>query len=339
MMRAMEKVDKTTRISLDGDVNMRATVDTVLKKNNYADNLVASLSELAKRTDDASFNSALKDKQLPDMERITHSLLKVQEIMAAAHLLWPNKKTAGKITTGAVKIINQVCKRKFSFCNGKSLRCIMGGLFYLLGFRYDDPRKQREIAIVLQITDVSIRSSYKQWLKEFPDLFQDVIAKLSDQALQHNCYPIVRLQSQTALIGSRKVDDELGNQERLKTFDQILLKAIDETLLSLGETTKVSIYTYIEDVFKIRKQEIPHKLSDFSNALKQIFGLGSQYLEILFMKNLHSKIKVTFKWPTQPWPLLKWLVPEMTFQEYVCLLLQSFEAANDDKVEMEVLVK
>jgi hypothetical protein len=159
------------------------------KHNSCSANLTADHREAAKRTDHAQFNVTLNDDWLPDIERITQSLRKVQEITAAAHLLWPNKKTAGKITADVVEIINQVCKRKFSFCNGKSLRCIVGGLFYLLGFRYDDPKKQREIAIAMQITVESIRSSYKKWLKEFPDLFQDIAAKLADQELRHNCYP------------------------------------------------------------------------------------------------------------------------------------------------------
>lgn len=154
-----------SRITIDEEVNMRAKVDAVLKKNSYATNLAVDKREVAKRTDDASFNSTFKDYRLPDIESMTLSLLKVQEIMFVAHLLWPNKKTARKITTNAVEIINQVYKRKFSFCNGKSLKCLEGGLFYLLGFKYDDPKKQREIAVALQITDVSIRSAYKRWLK------------------------------------------------------------------------------------------------------------------------------------------------------------------------------
>ena len=100
----------------------------------------------------------------------------------------------------------------------------------------------------------------------------------------------------------------------------------------------MSIYSHLEDLFKIRKQEIPSRLSDFSNALEQIFGLGARHLEILFMKNLHAKVEVTCKWPTYGWPLSKWIVPEMTFQGYVRLIRQNFEAANDDKVEMGVLV-
>jgi hypothetical protein len=56
------------------------------------------------------------------------------------------------------------------------------------------------------------------------------------------------------------------------------------------------------------------------------------------MKNLHAKVEVTCKWPTYGWPLSKWIVPEMTFQEYVYLMRQNFEAANSAKVEMGVLV-
>ena len=100
----------------------------------------------------------------------------------------------------------------------------MGGLFYLLGFRYDDSKKQREIAVTLQITDVSIRSSYKRWLKEFPDLFQDVIGKLADQELQHHCYHSRLAQSQTALISSRNGEDESKKQDRLKLLIKFYLK-------------------------------------------------------------------------------------------------------------------
>jgi hypothetical protein len=83
----------------------------------------------------------------------------------------------------------------------------VGGLFYLLGFRHNDPKKQREIAIVLQITEVSIRSAYKHWLKEFPDLFQDVTKKLADQKPRRNHYPITRQQKQIILTGGWKSED------------------------------------------------------------------------------------------------------------------------------------
>ena len=97
------------------------------------------------------------------------------------------------------------------------------------------------------------------------------------------------------------------------------------------------LYFQLEDLFKIRKQEIPIRLSDFSNALEQFFGLGARYLEILFMKNIHAKIKVACRWPEYEWPLSKWIVPEMTFHEYVRLMRQNFEAANTIKTQMGII--
>jgi hypothetical protein len=137
---------------------------------------------------------------------------------------------------------------------------------------------------------------------------------------------------------ARGAKRQLAKQSQHENFDQILLDAIDDALSSLGENLKVSIYFHLEDLFKIRKQEIPSRISDFSSALEQIFGLGARHLEILFIKNLHAKIKVTCKWPTYEWPLSKWIVPEMTFQEYVRLMRQNFNAANTNKTEMGILV-
>ena len=137
---------------------------------------------------------------------------------------------------------------------------------------------------------------------------------------------------------ARGAKRELSTRSQRKTFDQLLSDAIDEGLSSLGENVQISIYFHLENLFKIRKQDIPSKLSDFSNALEQIFSLGARHLEILFMKNLHARVEVTCKWPAIEHPLSKWIVPEMTFQEYVRFMQQNFEAANDAKVEMGVFV-
>jgi hypothetical protein len=132
---------------------------------------------------------------------------------------------------------------------------------------------------------------------------------------------------------ARGAKHELAKQRQHENFDQILLDAIDEALSSLGENVKTAVYFQLEDLFKIKKQEISIRLSDFSNALEQLFGLGARQLEIMFIKNLHDKIKVTCKWPTYEWPLSKWIVPEMTFQEYVRLMRQKFKAANINNID------
>jgi hypothetical protein len=103
----------------------------------------------------------------------------IEEVLAAAHLLWADKAFADKMAFEAVKIINQTYKRKFAFYNGKRYGCLVGGLFYLLGHRYDVKKNQTELADCLGTTDISVRKSYRKWLETFPDLFTDVIAKFA----------------------------------------------------------------------------------------------------------------------------------------------------------------
>lgn len=101
------------------------------------------------------------------------------EISVAARAVWLNKSIADTIALETIKIMNQTYIRKFAFFNGKSAKSIVGGLFYILGFRHDAIKKQNELADQLGTTDVSIRVSYRNWLETFPDLFLDVIAKLA----------------------------------------------------------------------------------------------------------------------------------------------------------------
>jgi hypothetical protein len=103
----------------------------------------------------------------------------MEEVLAAAHSVWGDNSIADKVALETVQIINQTYKRKFTFYNGKSSRCIVGGLFYLLGYRYNGVKKQNELADCLGTTDVSVRLSYRKWLETFPDLFTDVIEKFS----------------------------------------------------------------------------------------------------------------------------------------------------------------
>ncbi len=143
----------------------------------------------SEKTESISFDSKLKGSMSPNMEYIGDSLRKVQEITVFSKMLWSDKKISGKITRDVIKIMNQVYRKNFLFCNGKSWRCPLGGLFYLLGHRYDDPKRQKEIALALQTTEVSIRTYYKQWLRDFPELFQDITKKISKRdPYRQNCY-------------------------------------------------------------------------------------------------------------------------------------------------------
>lgn len=116
-----------------------------------------------------------------------------------------------------------------------------------------------------------------------------------------------------------------------KNFDQILLDSIDEALCILSESVKTSIYFHLWDKFEIKKQEIPNKLDEFSDALESIFGIGARQLEILFMKSLYSKISLEFKSPND----FKLVIPDLTFVEYASLIKQKFQETNvSEKLEV-----
>ena len=96
----------------------------------------------------------------------------------AARAVWLNQETADEIASNALKILAQASRDNLRFFNGKSPKCIVGGLFYILGFRFYAPKTQREIADFLCTTEVSVRKSYQGWLREFPRFFTDVADKM-----------------------------------------------------------------------------------------------------------------------------------------------------------------
>lgn len=100
-----------------------------------------------------------------------------------------------------------------------------------------------------------------------------------------------------------------------KKFETVLLDAVDEAFSTLGEKSKTSIYFHLEHKFIIPKQDIPYRIDDFSDALERIFGIAAKNLEILIMKKLNEKINCFYAW-TGP----RWLVPDLTFMQYVELL-------------------
>lgn len=76
---------------------------------------------------------------------------------------------------------------------------------------------------------------------------------------------------------------------KTREFDKLLIRSIDEALLSLGESGRQSTYSYIKQNLNVDKTEIAQKLEQFQEGLERIFGLGARYLEILIMKNIYAQ--------------------------------------------------
>ena len=97
-------------------------------------------------------------------------------------------------------------------------------------------------------------------------------------------------------------------------FDKLLMSAIDEALKSLGESVKQSIYFHIEHKFHVARNEIPENLEEFQGGLEKIFGTGAQFIEILIMKNLHTKMGLPLKMQSE----------KLEFVEYVGVAKKGF---------------
>lgn len=101
-----------------------------------------------------------------------------------------------------------------------------------------------------------------------------------------------------------------------KSFERLLLKAIDEGLSSLGESPKRAVFFYLEKKFSIKKRQIPYKTEEFVDALEKIFGLGAKFLEILILKQLYEKVGQIFEWNEKQTDLI--------FTEYIVAARRSY---------------
>ena len=111
----------------------------------------------------------------------------------------------------------------------------------------------------------------------------------------------------------------MDKKDRCKEFEKVFQDSVDEAFSSLGESVKKSIYFHLERTFLITKQEIPSRIEDFSNALERIFGAGAKHLQLLIMEKLYTKANCSFNWEGP-----KWLVPDLTFKQYVELVRISY---------------
>ena len=91
--------------------------------------------------------------------------------------------------------------------------------------------------------------------------------------------------------GQKKITTEQTLKWTDDDFEKELLDAIDEGFSWLGESGKQTIYFHLETEYKISKQDIPHRIEDFTEALEDVFGLGAKLLEIKIMENLFNKIR------------------------------------------------
>jgi hypothetical protein len=73
------------------------------------------------------------------------------------------------------------------------------------------------------------------------------------------------------------------------SFEVTLNQAIDEVFTSLGENVKQATYNYIENKYKIKKEQIPSNIEDFASAVETIYGDAARLVELKIMEKLEGK--------------------------------------------------
>jgi hypothetical protein len=74
-------------------------------------------------------------------------------------------------------------------------------------------------------------------------------------------------------------------------FSVAIIEAVEESLSSFNNLDEEAAYLHLENAFKIKKQEIPSKIEEFSEAVEQMFGVGAKLVEIRIIEALHSRIR------------------------------------------------
>jgi hypothetical protein len=134
------------------------------------------------------------------------------------------------------------------------------------------------------------------------------------------------------LFDTEKTDKNKSDKAHYKSlaqkFNEYLIQSVDEALTTLGEPVKNTVYFQLENNFNIPKKEIPDQIKEFTDIMHKIFGLGSSRLEIRFMNNLNSKIKVSVETKGVEWPFSKRIVDDMSFTEYIRRTREKYCSCN-----------
>jgi hypothetical protein len=81
-------------------------------------------------------------------------------------------------------------------------------------------------------------------------------------------------------------------KEKTVAFEKILIDAVDEGLLMLGETGREVVYFRLRHSYALSKEDVPAHPEIFVECLKKIFGSGSRAIEKAIVKSLYSKLEL-----------------------------------------------
>ena len=77
-------------------------------------------------------------------------------------------------------------------------------------------------------------------------------------------------------------------------FRQVLLEAVDDGLLTLGESGRKAIYFHLQNLYSIKREDIPDQPEAFVEGLRKIFGKGAEVIEKAMAKSLYNRLGMKY---------------------------------------------
>lgn len=82
--------------------------------------------------------------------------------------------------------------------------------------------------------------------------------------------------------------------QKIVAFERILVEAVDEGLLKLGESGREVVYFHLKHYYGFTKEDVPSNPQILVRCLEKIFGLGAKVVERDIIKSLYRKLKLEY---------------------------------------------
>ena len=80
-------------------------------------------------------------------------------------------------------------------------------------------------------------------------------------------------------------------QVSLISFEKAVTESIDEVLSTLGENVKQAVYSYLENRYRMRKDQIPSMIEEFTDAIESLFGDAANLVKLQIIEKVQGKMK------------------------------------------------
>jgi len=83
--------------------------------------------------------------------------------------------------------------------------------------------------------------------------------------------------------------------ETKSPFKDVLFEAVDEGLLTLGESGKEAVYFHLQNLCSLRRVDVSDRPEIFVEGIRKIFGVGAEVIERSIVMSLYRKLGLKYK--------------------------------------------